>query len=71
MSLFGSVELEEGKLRNNQCRATVCPRSSDPFYIVTYYINGVTTSGAYRIYIIYDIIICRDKGMNGYIERRI
>ena len=23
---------------------TVCPRSSDPFYIVTYYIKWVTTS---------------------------
>ena len=23
---------------------TVCPRNSDPFYIVTYYIKGVTTS---------------------------
>ena len=25
---------------------TVCPRSSDPFYIVTYYIKWVTTSRA-------------------------
>ena len=24
---------------------SVCPRSSDPFYIVTYYIKLVTTSG--------------------------
>ena len=23
---------------------TICPRSSDPFYIVNYYINWVTTS---------------------------
>ena len=23
---------------------TICPRSSDPFYIVTHYINWVTTS---------------------------
>ena len=23
---------------------TVCPRSSDPFYVVTYYIKWVTTS---------------------------
>ena len=23
---------------------TICPRSSDPFYKVTYYIKGVTTS---------------------------
>ena len=26
---------------------TVCPRSSDPFYIVYYYINWVTTSWTY------------------------
>ena len=28
---------------NNNVR-TVCPRNSDPFYIVTYYIKWVTTS---------------------------
>ena len=28
---------------------TVCPRSSDPFYIVTYYINWVPTSWIYSI----------------------
>ena len=27
-----------------QWQSTVCPRSSDPFYIVTYYIKWVTTS---------------------------
>ena len=27
---------------------TVCPRSSDPFYIVSYYIKWVSTSWAYR-----------------------
>ena len=26
---------------------TVCPRSSDPFYIVSYYMKGVTTSWTY------------------------
>ena len=31
-------------------RSTVCPRSSDPFYIVTYYIKWVTTSWTYSIY---------------------
>ena len=33
-----------------ECRVadpTVCPRSSDPFYIETYYINWVTTSWTY------------------------
>ena len=29
---------------------TVCPGSSDPFYIVTYYINWVTTSWTYSSY---------------------
>ena len=28
---------------------TVCPRSSDPFYVVTYYINWVTTSWKYTV----------------------
>ena len=28
-------------------RDTVCPRSSDPFYIVGYYIKWVTTSWTY------------------------
>ena len=27
---------------------TVCPRSNDPFYIVTYYIKWVTTSWTYK-----------------------
>ena len=27
---------------------TVCPRSSDPFYIVSYYIKWVTASWTYR-----------------------
>ena len=29
---------------------TVCPRSSDPFYVVTYYIKWVTTSWTYSIW---------------------
>ena len=29
--------------------ATVCPRSIDPFYVITYYIKWVTTSLAYSI----------------------
>ena len=29
---------------------TVCPRSSDPFYVVTYYSKLVTTSWAYSKY---------------------
>ena len=28
---------------------TVCPRSSDPFYVVTYYIKLVTTSWTHSI----------------------
>ena len=34
------------------CRNTVCPRSSDPFYTITYYIKWVTTSWTYRTYAI-------------------
>ena len=30
--------------RSDPAHGTVCPRSSDPFYIVSYYINWVTTS---------------------------
>ena len=30
---------------------TICPRSSDPFYIVSYYIKWVTTSWTYSIYL--------------------
>ena len=29
---------------------TVCPRSSDPFYVVSYYIKLVTTSWTYSIF---------------------
>ena len=28
---------------------SVCPRSSDPFYVVTYYLKWVTTSWTYSI----------------------
>ena len=27
-----------------RCTYTVCPRSKDPFYVVTYYIKWITTS---------------------------
>ena len=32
---------------------TICPRSSDPFYIVAYYIKWVTTSWTYGICVIH------------------
>ena len=35
---------------------TVCPRNSDPFYIITYYINWVTTSWTDGIFISLDKI---------------
>ena len=49
-----SVEI---KWNNRNCRifnecttvSTVCPRSSDPFYIVSYYIKWVTTSWTYSM----------------------
>ena len=34
----------------NKKKYTICPRSSDPFYKVTYYIKWVTTSWTYSIY---------------------
>ena len=30
--------------KENYVLSTICPRSSDPFYIVTYYMKRVTTS---------------------------
>ena len=36
-------------LLNTDTDNTVCPRSSDPFYIVSYYIKWVTTSWTYSI----------------------
>ena len=34
---------------NSNINDTVCPRSSDPFYVVTYYIKWVTTSWTHSI----------------------
>ena len=42
---------------------TVCPGSSDQFYIVTYYIKWVTTSWTYSMY----IIIVVQRGERGVI----
>ena len=36
---------------------TVCPRSSDPSYIVSYYIKWVTTSWTYSIILTFFMII--------------
>ena len=33
-------------------KKNICPRSSDPFYIVTYYMNWVTTSWTHSICIL-------------------
>ena len=33
-----------GGFQTHTDKSTVCPGSSDPFYIVTYYIKGITTS---------------------------
>ena len=37
----------------NRISDTVCPRSSDPFYIVTYYVKRVTASWTYSISLTY------------------
>ena len=39
---------------------TICPRSSNPCYIVTYYINWVTTSWTYIMSIVH-VVIERSK----------
>ena len=39
---------------------TVCPRSSDPFYIVIYYVKWVTTSWTYSI----QPEVCRKSSIN-------
>ena len=44
----GTPEREKAKTN----RYTVCPGSSDPFYIVSYYINWVTTSWTHSICVI-------------------
>ena len=44
----GSVQVQILGTGSRLLGHTVCPRSSDPFYIVTYYIKWVTTSWTYR-----------------------
>ena len=36
------------------CDYTVCPRSSGPFYVVTYYIKWVTTSWTHSTLLYYN-----------------
>ena len=38
---------DEKKTTERKIICTVCPRSSDPFYVVSYYIKRVTTSYTY------------------------
>ena len=38
------IKIAKKRYNGEFCILTVCPRSSDPFYIVTYYIKWVTTS---------------------------
>ena len=40
-----------GKTGSNLYTVCHCPGSSDPFYVVTYYINWVTTSWTHSIWI--------------------
>ena len=51
------------------CVRTICPRSSDPFYIVSYSVNWVTTSWTYStilIAIISDIFSYLDGSSVSY-----
>ena len=51
VSEYFSIEFTIGRLI-----ATVCPGSSDPFYIVTYYIKWITTSWTYSIILTQSLI---------------
>ena len=53
-NIFESMILSEFEEEKNVQQIknydTVCPRSSDPIYIVSYYIKWVTTSWTYSIH---------------------
>ena len=50
VEVIGETLAEDlGKQYIRSVSYTVCPGSSDPFYIVTYYIKWVTTSWTYSI----------------------
>ena len=49
---------------------TVCPRSSDLYYIVTYCIKWVTTSWTYSIYRSQPVELGRDVETGAYIVDR-
>ena len=42
-------ERESAKITRYNDGGTVCPRGSDPFYIVSYYIKWATTSWTHSI----------------------
>ena len=56
--IFRNVNFNAGKLYENIIRLKVCPGSSDPSYIVAYYIKWVTTSWTHSNY----KISCRAVG---------
>ena len=43
------VNSKMNEYQDKGLKTTVCPRSSDPFYTVTYYMKWVTTSWTYSI----------------------
>ena len=48
-SAGNSVASSKIRISSNWFEIRVCPRSSDPFYFVSYYIKGVITS-TYSVY---------------------
>ena len=44
---------------------TLCPRSSNPFYIATYYIKWVTTSWTHSIFVFHILFIDPNNGIFG------
>ena len=51
-------------------KGTICPRSSDPIYIVTYYIDWVTPSLTHSNYLDHQILILLVQKVHFYIESR-
>ena len=49
---------------------TVCPRSSDPFYVVTYYIKWVTTSRTHSMTVTWQTTTIIARGREIFIETR-
>ena len=60
--LYGDKIIIIGKTNPGmECVGTVCPGSSDQFYVVTYYIKRVTTSWTYSMILLLSVYSLLDK----------